>query len=177
MKTKTVVFGGGCFWCTEAIFHEINGIISVEPGYAGGNLADPTYDQVCSGTTGHIEVTKIEYDPDLIKFKDLLKVFFGTHDPTTLDKQGNDVGSQYNSAIFYTTDEQKKESEKAIKDLKDSGIEVVTQVRPLEKFYKAEDYHKNYYLKHKDQPYCLAVIDPKLKKLRNEFGEFLKESK
>lgn len=171
-----IVFGGGCFWCTEAIFQKLKGVKSVQPGYSGGNVPHPTYEQVCTGETGHIETTKIEYDPKIIEFKDLLTVFFGTHDPTTKDRQGNDVGTQYNSAIFYTTKEQKNESERYIKELSDSGINIITQVRPLTDFYEAEDYHKNYYLKHKDQPYCQVIINPKLNKLKQKFQNLLKES-
>jgi peptide-methionine (S)-S-oxide reductase len=182
-QIKTAVFGGGCFWCVEAVFKMLKGVISVSPGYAGGTPPasgrNPTYDEVSSGTTGHAEVAKIEYNPSEISFNDLLTVFFVSHDPTTLTRQGNDVGTQYRSIILYSDDEQKTEAEKFIKNLNDSskeGAPVITEIKPLEKFYEAEDYHKNYYENHKEAPYCQIVINPKLEKVKKEFAALLQNN-
>lgn len=175
-KKEVAVFGGGCFWCTEAIFKMIKGIISAEPGYAGGTTINPTYDEVSSGKTGHAEVTRIEFDPDKITYDQLLTVFFGTHDPTTLNRQGADVGTQYRSIILYTTAEQKEKAERYINELQNSnksGNQIVTEVKPLDKYYGAEDYHKNYYANHKDERYCELVINPKLEKVQMKFRELL----
>lgn len=171
---QIAVFGGGCFWCTEAVFEELRGIISVIPGYAGGETPDPTYEQVSSGKTGHAEVAKFEFNPKQINFKDLLTVFFGIHDPTTVNRQGADVGTQYRSIILYTNEQQKQQVEEYIEKLKVDGVAVITELKPLEKFYPAEDYHRQYYIHHKDQSYCQIVINPKLEKLRQEFSELLK---
>jgi len=175
---EIAVFGGGCFWCTEAVFGELKGVISVTPGYAGGNAPTgaqkPTYEEVCSGKTGHAEVTKIEYDPEKISYADLLTVFFATHDPTTPNRQGNDVGTQYRSIILYTTDKQKSKAEKFIEKLNESGEKVVTEIKPLEKFYEAENYHKKYYENNSSASYCQVVISPKLEKLKEKFNELLK---
>ena len=173
-KIETIVFGGGCFWCTEAVFKELKGVISVMPGYAGGEAENPTYEEVCSGTTGHAEVTKIEYDPTQIFFKDLLTVFFATHDPTTLNCQGNDVGTQYRSIILYATAEQQKESQEFINELNKDGPKVVTELKPLIKFYEAEDYHKDFYANNPSQPYCQVIISPKLEKLHKKFYQLIK---
>jgi peptide-methionine (S)-S-oxide reductase len=176
-KTQIAIFGGGCFWCTEAIFGELRGVISVLPGYAGGTVKNPTYEQVCTGTTGHAEVTKVEYDPALIKFHDLLTVFFATHDPTTLNRQGDDIGTQYRSAIFFTSDEQKNEALRFIKDLEASdpgGRPIVTEIVPLNAFYEAEDYHREYFKKHPGAPYCQLIIEPKVQKLQTKFIQLLK---
>ncbi len=178
IKKETVVFGGGCFWCTEAVFEELEGIISVMPGYAGGAKPNPTYEEVCDGATGHAEVIKIEYSPEKITFKDLLIVFFYTHDPTTLNKQGNDVGEQYRSVIFYTNDSQKKEAEEVIKELNDSKAyskPVITEVKLLDKFYEAENYHKNYYQSNPNNSYCQLIIAPKLEKFRHRFENLLRK--
>jgi peptide-methionine (S)-S-oxide reductase len=176
-KSAVAVFGGGCFWCTEAVFDELRGVKSVVSGYAGGSTKNPTYEQVCGGGTGHAEVIKIDFDPTEIAFKDLLTVFFATHDPTTLNRQGNDVGTQYRSAIFYANEEQKREAEAFIKELNDSkvfGKPVVTTLEPLGEFYEAEDYHQKYYANNPYQPYCQYMIPPKLSKLHKQFGELLK---
>jgi peptide-methionine (S)-S-oxide reductase len=176
-KWAVAVFGGGCFWCTEAVFDELRGVKSVVSGYAGGSTKNPTYDEVCGGRTGHAEVIKIEFDPGEIAFKDLLTVFFGTHDPTTLNRQGNDVGTQYRSAIFYANEEQKREAEAFIKELNDSKSfdkPVVTTLEPLGEFYEAEDYHQKYYANNPYQPYCQYMIPPKLNKLHKQFGVLLK---
>jgi peptide-methionine (S)-S-oxide reductase len=176
-KSAVAVFGCGCFWCTEAVFDELRGVKSVVSGYAGGSTKNPTYEEVCGGRTGHAEVIKIEFDPGEIAFKDLLTVFFSTHDPTTLNRQGNDVGTQYRSAIFYANEEQKREAEAFIKELNDSksfGKPVVTTVEPLGEFYEAEDYHQKYYANNPYQPYCQYMIPPKLTKLHKQFGTLLK---
>jgi peptide-methionine (S)-S-oxide reductase len=176
--TETAVFGGGCFWCTEAVFKMMKGVTSVLPGYAGGHTINPTYDQVVSGQTGHAEVVQIEYDPQLVKYTDLLTVFFGSHDPTSINKQGNDVGEQYRSVIFYTTPTQKEEAESFIKGINDShkeGKEVVTDVLPLDMFYEAEDYHKNYFATHPGNPYCEIIINPKLKKVTERYAHLLNQ--
>jgi peptide-methionine (S)-S-oxide reductase len=168
------VFGGGCFWCTEAVFRALKGIASVTPGYSGGTVEHPTYEQVSTGATGHAEATKIEFDSDQISYEDLLTVFFVTHNPTTPNRQGNDVGTQYRSIIFYTTHEQRDEAEEFIEKLKAEVIPIVTEVQPFVAFFEAEDYHQKYYENHKDQPYCQIVIEPKLQKLREHFRELLK---
>lgn len=173
-KNERIVFAGGCFWCTEAVFLGLKGVQSARPGYAGGHKDNPTYEQVSTGETGHAESVEIRYDPKILKFSDLLAVFFGTHDPTTPNRQGNDVGTQYRSAVFYTTDKQKEEVEKFIEKLEEDGLIVVTEIRPLEKFWPAEDYHKKYYESNKDTPYCRMVVDPKLAKLRKNFQTLLK---
>jgi peptide-methionine (S)-S-oxide reductase len=176
-RSKVAVFGGGCFWCTEAVFDELRGVKSVMPGYAGGSTKNPTYEAVCGGRTGHAEVIKIDFDPGEIAFKDLLAVFFTTHDPTTLNRQGNDVGTQYRSAIFYADEEQKWEAEAFIKELNDSkafGQPVVTTLEPLGEFYEAEDYHQKYYANNPYQPYCQYMIPPKLNKLHKQFSALLK---
>lgn len=173
---QEAIFGGGCFWCTEAIFKSLKGVNSAVPGYSGGQSENPTYEEVSGGETGHAEATQIEFDPGIISYGELLTVFFATHDPTTLNRQGNDVGTQYRSVIFYTNDEQKKEAEEFIKKLNaETDGKIVTELVKFEKFYPAEDYHKNYYETHKDQPYCELVIAPKLEKVREEFKKLLKE--
>jgi peptide-methionine (S)-S-oxide reductase len=176
-KKEIAVFGGGCFWCTEAVFNMMKGVSTVLPGYAGGTTANPTYEQVSEGNTGHAEVVYIEYNPALVTYKNLLTVFFGSHDPTTLNQQGNDYGTQYRSIIFYTTPEQQQEAEAFIADMNASnsaGTPVVTDLKPLDKFYVAEDYHKDYYAHHQNAGYCQVVINPKLEKVQKEFGDLLK---
>ncbi len=176
-QTETAVFGGGCFWCTEAVFCELKGVSKVTPGYTGGSRANPTYQQVCGGNTGHVEVIKIDYDPAIISYNDLLEVFFYTHDPTTPNRQGNDVGEQYHSSIFYLDDAQKDAADKYIARLNASGeykTPVVTTVRPLTRFYEAEDYHHDYYRENAGQVYCRMVIAPKMAKFRAKFKKLLK---
>jgi len=176
MKTETIVLAGGCFWCTEAIFTSLKGVVSAEPGYAGGEAATATYEQVSKGNTGHLEVAKIEYDPDTLSLEELLGVFFSTHDATTPDRQGNDVGPQYNSAIFYTTDTQKERAEKYVAALTGHTPKpILTTVRLLETFYPAENYHTKYYEAHKDAPYCQLVIAPKLEKVKEKYSYLVKE--
>ncbi|TPE43306.1 peptide-methionine (S)-S-oxide reductase MsrA [Pontibacter mangrovi] len=175
---ETATFGNGCFWCTEAVFQELEGVETVVPGYTGGHTENPLYKQVCSGSTGHAEVLQITYDPAKITFEELLEVFWKTHDPTTLNRQGNDVGTQYRSAIFYHSPEQKLLAEKYKKELDSSGAfpsPIVTEIVPLDKFYAAEDYHKNYFNTHGHEPYCSFVIRPKLDKFRKVFSEKLKK--
>jgi peptide-methionine (S)-S-oxide reductase len=173
---ETATFAGGCFWCTEAIFKNLKGVISVMPGYTGGHVPNPSYEQVCAGTTGHAEATQIEFDPSVIPFERLLDVFFATHDPTTLNRQGHDVGEQYRSAVFYQNEEQRVASEEAIKNLeqdKTFSNPIVTQIVPFTDFYPAEDYHRDYYARNKFKPYCLLTISPKLAKLRKKFSSYL----
>lgn len=176
-KQEAVVFGGGCFWCTEAVFERLSGVSSVIPGYSGGKTANPTYAQVCSETTGHAEVVRVEYNPARVSFKDLLTVFFATHDPTSLNRQGADVGTQYRSAIFYVNDDQRRQAEEFIKqlnrDLSPQGP-IVTELVPLTAFYPAEAYHREYYRSNRWAPYCQVVIDPKLAKLHKRFQKLLK---
>ena len=179
MKKEIAVFGGGCFWCTEAVFLMLKGVLSVSPGYAGGTKPDPTYEEVCGGNTGHAEVIKIEFDPERISFEDLLTVFFYEHDATTLNRQGNDIGTQYRSTVLYTTPEQKEKAEQLIKELNDKKAydkPVVTTVESLHNFYPAEDYHKDYYRRNKLAPYCELVIAPKLEKLEARFKNLLLKS-
>lgn len=176
---ETAVFGGGCFWCTEAVFQELRGVASVTSGYAGGELANPTYEQVSGGSTGHAEVIKFEYDPSQISFHDLLEVFFATHDPTQLNRQGSDVGTQYRSAIFYASDAQKKQAEDFLKQLETDHIydqPVTTTLEPLTAFYPAEDYHQNYFKNNANQPYCQLIVNSKVKKFKEKFASLLKAS-
>lgn len=175
-QLQIAVFGGGCFWCTEAVFQKLRGVKSVLPGYAGGEIENPTYEQVSSGTTNYAEVIRFEFDPDKISYRDLLQVFFATHDPTTLNRQGNDVGTQYRSVIFYSDQNQKEQAEKIIQELTTDGAyqnPIVTKLEPLTKFYEAEDYHKNYFERNQDQPYCQVIINPKIKKLKEKFASLL----
>ncbi len=175
MNKEIAVFGGGCFWCTEAVFSELRGVLSVMPGYAGGEKPNPTYEQVCGGDTGHAEVIQIEFDPEQISYEDLLTVFFATHDPTTRNRQGNDVGTQYRSTVMYTTPEQKTDAERVIAKLNESGDKVVTELVPLDIFYQAEEYHREYFKNHPEQAYCQLVINPKLEKLQKKFEALLKK--
>jgi peptide-methionine (S)-S-oxide reductase len=172
---EIAVFGGGCFWCTEAVFEELRGVISVMPGYAGGTKESPTYKEVCGGDTGHAEVIQVEFDPAKISYDDLLTIFFATHNPTQRDGQGADIGTQYRSTVLYTTPDQKTKAEAFIKKLNEDGPQVVTEVKPLDKFYEAEEYHRQYYLNNTSQPYCQVVINPKLEKLKEKYHELLKD--
>jgi peptide-methionine (S)-S-oxide reductase len=177
LNIQTVTLGGGCFWCVEAIYNSLKGVLEVTPGYSGGHIVNPTYKEVCTGTTGHAEVCQITYNSDSITFKQLIEVFFSVHDPTTLNRQGNDVGTQYRSIIFYNTPEQKITAENYIMELKNSGIfedTIVTQLEPFEVFYKAEDYHNNYFENNQNQPYCQIVISPKVDKFKKAYKEKLK---
>lgn len=178
MKYEVAVFGGGCFWCTEAVFKMMRGVTMVIPGYAGGRVANPTYEQVSSGTTGHAECVKIEYDPSIVDYTDLLTVFFGSHDPTTRDRQGADVGTQYRSVIFYTTEAQKIDAERFIAKINASdemGAPIVTEVVPLNVFYEAENYHHDYFANNPTNPYCEIIINPKLAKVQKRFASLLND--
>ena len=176
-KTDTAIFGAGCFWCVEAIFQRLKGVESIESGYTGGTVENPTYKQVCTGETGHAEVTKIIFNPDVISFNDLLEVFWTTHDPTTLNQQGADIGTQYRSAVFYLNDEQKMQAEKSKSEIATQIWDgtIVTEITPLKKYYKAEDYHQNYFNQNSDQSYCRFVINPKLEKFRKKFRDKVKD--
>jgi peptide-methionine (S)-S-oxide reductase len=175
---QTATLAGGCFWCLEAVYDEIKGVHSVESGYAGGHMDNPTYRAVCNGDTGHAEVIQVHFDPNVVSYRDLLNVFFAIHDPTTLNRQGADVGTQYRSAIFYHDEEQKRIAEELIKELNTQEIwdrPIVTQVEKLDKFYMAEDYHQEYFARNPYQPYCMAVVAPKVSKFRKHFLELLKK--
>jgi peptide-methionine (S)-S-oxide reductase len=176
---EITTLGGGCFWCVEAVYQELQGVHSAVSGYAGGTVDNPTYYQVCSGTTGHAEVVQITFDPKIISFEDILYVFWRTHDPTTLNRQGYDVGTQYRSIILYHSEQQRAIAEQAKRDTDASGLwpsPIVTEISPFTTFYKAEDYHQNFYRDNRYQPYCLAIIDPKISKLRKELREKLKNT-
>ena len=176
-KTDTATFGTGCFWCTEAVFQELKGVLKVTSGYSGGTVKNPSYEEVCSGTTGHAECLQIIYDPKMISFDELLEVFWEAHDPTTLNRQGNDVGTQYRSVIFYHDAEQKKKAEEYKVKLDKSGAydnPIVTEITPFSRFYAAEDYHQDYYRLHGSQPYCTFVIRPKVEKFEKVFKNKLK---
>nr|WP_297820795.1 peptide-methionine (S)-S-oxide reductase MsrA [Segetibacter sp.] len=180
IKTDTATLGAGCFWCVEAVFQQLEGVLKVTSGYSGGHVKNPTYEQVCAKTTGHVEVAQIVYDPSKITFDDLLQVFWKTHDPTTVDQQGNDRGPQYRSVIFYHNNEQKKLSDHYKEELDKSHAwpnPIVTTIEPLKNFYVAEDYHQNYYNSNRDQMYCRYVIQPKLEKFEKVFKDKLKKSK
>ena len=174
---ELATFGSGCFWCTEAIFENLKGVHSVVSGYAGGHVQNPSYEEVCTGTTGHAEVTQITYDPSIISYDELLEVFWKTHDPTTLNRQGNDVGPQYRSAIFYHNDEQKQLAEKYKAELDKSGAwdnPIITEISPLNNYFPAENYHQDYYNNNPNQGYCAFVIAPKLEKFKKVFKDKLK---
>lgn len=177
-RMETAIFAGGCFWCTEAFFTDLKGVEKVVSGYIGGKTANPTYKEVCSGYTGHAEAIQITFNSDEIAYEDLLEIFFATHDPTTINRQGADVGSQYRSEIFYTSEAQKAAAENFIKLLTDQNIfdkKIVTKVTAATTFYPAEDYHQDYYAMNPDQPYCVAVIEPKLQKLKKNYKSKLKQ--
>ena len=175
---ETATLGAGCFWCVEAVFDDLKGVTDVVSGYSGGHTENPTYQQVCSETTGHAEVAQITFNTDEISFKEVLQVFFAVHDPTTLNRQGNDIGSSYRSAIFYHSDEQKRVAEEVIKEVTDEGVydnPIVTEVTPFDKFYVAENYHQEYFANNPNQPYCAAVVAPKVAKFRKKFVDRLKK--
>jgi peptide-methionine (S)-S-oxide reductase len=178
-NTEMATLAGGCFWCLEAVYDELIGVTSVVSGYSGGEVPNPSYKLVCTGTTGHAEVVQITFDPKIVTFEDLLNVFFTIHDPTTLNRQGADIGTQYRSAIFYHSAEQKEIAEKTIGRFEDEGIwenPIVTQVVPFEEFFPAEDYHQEYFANNPNQPYCRAVVAPKVAKFRKKFVSKLKEN-
>jgi peptide-methionine (S)-S-oxide reductase len=174
---EVATLAGGCFWCLEAVYDELRGVESVVSGYAGGDVPDPTYEQVCDGTTGHAEVVQLTFDPRAVSFRELLEVFFTIHDPTTLNRQGGDVGTQYRSAVFYHTPEQKETAAQVIRELEEARVwdaPIVTELVPLEKFYPAEDYHQEYFRRNPSQPYCRVVVAPKVSKFRQKFIEKLR---
>jgi peptide-methionine (S)-S-oxide reductase len=176
-RTEVATLAGGCFWCLEAVYDELRGVQSVESGYAGGTVENPTYRQVVTGTTGHAEVVRVTFDPEVVSFREILEVFFTIHDPTTLNRQGADVGPQYRSAIFYHDEEQRRVAEEVISDLETEGVwddPIVTEVTPFDTFYMAEDYHQEYYRNNAYQPYCQVVISPKVAKFRKQYLERLK---
>ena len=175
---EIATLANGCFWCTEAIFSRVKGIKSVKPGYSGGKTSNPSYEQVCTGITGHAETIQIEYDPKIISFEKILDIFWHTHDPTTLNRQGNDVGTQYRSAIFYHDENQKNIAEKSKIEVEKEGVfknPIVTEIIPFSNFYPAEDYHKEYYENNRNAPYCSFVIDPKIQKLLQKYNDKIKE--
>ena len=177
MAEQLATFGGGCFWCVEAFYQVLNGVSEVVSGYAGGSVPNPTYQEVCEGTTGHAEVVQIRFDPELVSYGDLLDVFWRTHDPTTLNRQGADVGTQYRSVIFHHDEQQRAEAERSMAETDASDLwadPIVTEISPLTEFYRAEDYHQNYYRSNRAQPYCMFVIDPKMQWFRKSFQERLK---
>jgi peptide-methionine (S)-S-oxide reductase len=176
-ELEKATLGGGCFWCTEAVYLELKGVVDVKPGYSGGHVKNPSYQEVCNETTGHAEVVQITFDPEVVSYSEILEVFFVTHDPTTLNRQGNDVGTQYRSAIFYHSEQQKQTAQKAIELLtKDKAYNkpIVTEVTKFSVFYVAEDYHINYFARNKNQPYCQYVVAPKVDKFRKVFKEKMK---
>ena len=178
MNAQVATLAGGCFWCLEAVFEQLRGVTKVTSGYSGGHVPNPSYQAVCTGTTGHAEVVQVTFDADEISYHDLLEVFFTLHDPTTLDRQGGDVGTQYRSAIFYHDDEQRRVAEAVIRELEAEHVfddAIVTKVEPLQAFYPAEEYHREYYRRNPNQPYCRAVIAPKVAKLRSKYLERLKQ--
>ncbi len=177
MALSKATFGNGCFWCTEAIFQRVEGVHSVLSGYIGGKVKNPTYREVCFGRTGHAEAIEITFDPEVVKYEELLEIFWKTHDPTTLNRQGNDVGTQYRSAVFYHDEQQKELAEHYKQKLDESGVfndPIVTEITQASEFYLAEDYHQNYFNEHGNQPYCRVVILPKLEKFQQVFGEKMK---
>jgi peptide-methionine (S)-S-oxide reductase len=177
MTQEIATLGGGCFWCLEAVYDEMEGVLSVESGYMGGNAPNPSYQAVCTGTTGHVEVVQVTFDSEITSFREILEVFFGIHDPTSLDRQGNDSGPQYRSVIFYHSDAQKAEAERTIRELNAERVwsdPIVTEVRPAETFYRAEDYHQEYFAHNPRQPYCSYVVAPKVKKFREHFAAKLR---
>lgn len=175
---ETATLGAGCFWCVEAVFDDLKGVESVESGYSGGHTENPTYREVCSETTGHAEVVNVNFDQNEISFKEVLQIFFTVHDPTTLNRQGNDIGSSYRSAIFYHNENQKQIAEEVIREVEAEGVydnPIVTEVAPFDKFYVAEDYHQEYFANNPNQPYCAAVVAPKVAKFRKKFVDRLKK--
>lgn len=177
-KLQTSTFAGGCFWCTEAVFKRLKGVTSVKSGYSGGSIKNPNYKEVSSGNSGHAEVIQIQFDPQKISFSQLLEVFWTAHDPTTLNRQGNDVGTQYRSVIFYHDDKQKLEAEKSLNEVEKTGKysgKIVTEILPYQKFYEAEDYHQDFYDSNREYPYCRLIIDPKIQKLFKNHAEILKK--
>ena len=178
IKNEVAVLGGGCFWCLEAVYEQLKGVYKVESGYSGGHVKNPSYEAVCAGVTGHAEVVQVTFTPDVVSYKEILQIFFTIHDPTTLNRQGADVGTQYRSAIFYHSPEQKATAEQVMSEIDASGIwgrPIVTELSPIEEFFKAESYHQEYYRRNPNQGYCRVVIEPKVVKFRQKFADLLKE--
>lgn len=178
LRQETIYLAGGCFWCTEAVFDRVRGIVDVESGYANGHLDHPSYEDICTGQTGHAEVVKLEFDPAIISLRDVLLVFFGTHDPTTLNRQGNDVGTQYRSAIFTVNPDQAAVAQELLQEMRDEkafDAPIVTQLEPLTNYWPAEDYHQDYFLQHPNQGYCAFVVGPKVEKFQKAFSRWLKD--
>jgi peptide-methionine (S)-S-oxide reductase len=178
MAMETATLAAGCFWCVEAVFDDLKGVEDVVSGYSGGHTESPTYQEVCSETTGHAEVVQIRFDPEELSYEDLLRVYFTVHDPTQMNRQGNDIGTSYRSAIFYHTEAQRESAEKIIKEITDEGIydnPIVTEVAPFDKFWPAENYHQEYFANNPNQPYCAAVVAPKVAKFRKKFADRLKK--
>ena len=176
-ETQTAILGGGCFWCVEAALQQLEGVLKVESGYMGGRREHPSYEQVCTGVSGHVEVVRVEFDPSVISYGELLEVFFTAHDPTTLNRQGNDTGTQYRSVIFVMNDEQRKEAERVIAELTSKQVfdrPIVTAIEPASAFWKAEDYHQNYFANNSSQPYCVFAVAPKVAKVRAKFASRVK---
>ncbi len=176
-NSETATLGAGCFWCVEAVFDDLQGVTDVVSGYSGGHKENPTYQEVCAEMTGHAEVVQVTFDPEVLSYRDLLRVFFSVHDPTTLNRQGNDIGTSYRSAIFYHTEEQKKIAEEVIDEVTIEGVydnPIVTEVAAFDKFWPAEDYHQEYFTNNPNQPYCAAVVAPKVAKFRQKFADRLK---
>ena len=178
-NSETATLGGGCFWCLEAVYQQMQGVASIVSGYMGGDVANPTYEQVCTGKTGHVEVVQVTFDPEIASYREILNVYFAMHDPTSMDRQGNDVGSQYRSVIFYHNDGQRSVAEETIRQLNGERIwdaPIVTEVRPAGPFYHAEDYHQDYFRNHPAQPYCAFVVAPKVRKFREKFAARLRKT-
>ncbi len=176
-RTETAVFAGGCFWCTEAVFSDLKGVDRVIPGYSGGLVPNPTYEQVCTGRTGHAESVEITFDPSIVSYRDLLRIFLTTHDPTTLNRQGSDVGTQYRSAVFYRDEAQKRAAEEVVREVSDAGVwrkKIVTEITPFTVFHPAEEYHRNYFRRNPEQSYCQIVIAPKVAKFRHQYADRLR---
>lgn len=177
-RSETATLAGGCFWCLEAVYQELEGVLQIESGYAGGHTADPTYEEVCSGATGHAEAVQIRFDPDVTAYRDILEVFFAIHDPTTLNRQGNDIGTQYRSAIFWHDERQRATAEDLIREMDNEKIwpsPIVTELLPASNFYRAEQYHQNYFRDHPAQPYCAFSVAPKVLKFRRKFAQKVRE--
>ncbi|QDU97910.1 peptide-methionine (S)-S-oxide reductase MsrA [Lignipirellula cremea] len=174
-SVEVATFGAGCFWCVEAVFNELKGVRSVVSGYMGGPLKNPTYEQICTGQTGHAEVAQVTFDPEQIRFEELLEVFWKTHDPTTLNRQGNDKGTQYRSAVFYHSDQQRQLAETFKQKLRDAGVDVVTEITAADVFYPAEDYHQDFFAQNNGHPYCTFVVRPKVEKVREVFADKLRD--
>lgn len=176
MSMQKATFGSGCFWCSEAMFKSLRGVVQVDPGYSGGHTTNPTYEEVCTDTTGHAEVVQVTFNPEQISYEQLVQIFFSSHDPTTLNRQGNDIGTQYRSVIFYHDPEQKTIAERVLKEVTPLWDDpIVTEISPLENFYPAEDYHRDYFANHPEQAYCKAVVAPKVAKFRSKFVHLLQE--